>query len=172
MLWFWHFSILLFLGFLTHICSRYIVKSVEKRPSKKSGLWYFLPYIYIHKKKFRVLLWFWHFSILLFLGFLTHTCSRNMVKSVEKRPSKKSGYFLPYIYIHKKNSTIWHCPILWLSTSLNLIRLIFMWTIIQESCRFTEKNFSHYCFSLLLHPAPMGVGWRAISAPTDTFLVF
>ena len=28
-----------------------------------------------------------------------------MVKSVEKRPSKKSGYFLPYIYIHKKNSS-------------------------------------------------------------------
>ena len=46
-----------------------------------------------------------------------------------------------------------------------------MWTIIQESCRFTEKNFSH-CFSLLLHPVPMGVGWRAIRAPTDTFLVF
>ena len=36
-----------------------------------------------------------------------------------------------------------------LSTSLNLICLIFMWTIIQESCRFTEKTSHiivfHYC---------------------------
>ena len=59
-----------------------------------------------------------------------------------------------------------------LSTSLNLIRLIFMWTIIKVSCRFTEKNFSHYCFSFLLRPVPMDVGLRAIRAPTDTFLVF
>ena len=49
----------------------------------------------------------WHFPILLFLGFLTHKCSRNMVKSVEKRPSKKNRLWhsLPYIYIHTKNSS-------------------------------------------------------------------
>ena len=71
----------------------------------------------------------------------------------------------PFLFIPKLNFSF-HPK----STSLNLIRLMFMWTI-RESCRFTEKNFSHYCFSFLLHPVPMDVGWRAIRAPTDTFLV-
>ena len=35
------------------------------------------------------------------------------------------------------------------------------------------KNYSHVIvFKLLLHPIPVNVGWRAIRAPTDTFLVF
>ena len=95
----WHFPILLFLGFLNHICSRKMVKSVEKRPSIKSGLWHLLPHIYIRQKN-RVLPKIWHFPILLFLGFLTHICSRNMLKSVEKRPSKESGLIFFTLYIH------------------------------------------------------------------------
>ena len=149
-----------------------MVKSVERRPSKNTGLWYFLPYI----RKTRVLLWFWHFSILLFLGILTQICSRNMVKSVEKRPSKKSGlwYSLPYIYIHKKNSSF----ALNLTLSNSVIEYKFKLDspdfYVDDNARKLSifcKNLSHHCFSLLLHPVPMGVGWRAIRAPTDTFLV-
>ena len=46
--------------------------------------------------------------MLLFLGFLAHICSRNMVKSVEKLPSKKKVdvyiFYLIYTYIRKKSS--------------------------------------------------------------------
>ena len=70
---------------------------------KKVDFDMFLPYIYIRKKKLEFCLKFDIFLILLFLVLLTHKCSRNMVKSVEKRPSKKVDFdiFLPYnIYIY------------------------------------------------------------------------
>ena len=84
------------------------------------------------------------------------------------RPSKKSGLWhsLPYIYIHTKKlefclkSDIFQ--FCWKKTTFdNARKLSIHW----------RKMFSHYCFSLLLHPVPMDVGWRAIRAPTDTFLV-
>ena len=82
---------------------------------KKVELTFFTLYIHTQEKN-RVLPKIWHFPILLFLGFLAHICSRNMVKSVEKRPSlifltlyktkwTLIYFYLIYTYIHKKNSS-------------------------------------------------------------------
>ena len=102
---FYVFQFCYFYGFLNHKCSRNMVKSGEKTTfEKKLTLTFFTLYIHTYEK-IRVLPKIWHFPILLFLGFLTHICSRNMVKSVEKRPSKKSGLWhsLPYIYTYDTN---------------------------------------------------------------------